>query len=94
MRDFRLRSDLERVVVDGYAFPLGVARLDAPPPLPGYLVDYVPSEGAEPDTYAFQVAISHEGLRDLIHDLFEILPGEVSPAVEIGSVDAYRSIDV
>ncbi len=61
MRDFRLRSDLERVVVDGYAFPLGVARLDAPPPLPGYLVDYVPSEGAEPDTYAFQVAIEPRG---------------------------------
>ncbi|MDA0296901.1 MAG: hypothetical protein O3A31_13115, partial [Planctomycetota bacterium] len=85
MRDFRLRSDLERVAVDGYAFPLGVERLDAPPPLQGYLVDFVASEDDEPDTFAFQVAISHEGLRDLVHDLFEMLPGEVSPAVEIGS---------
>ncbi|MCP4836091.1 MAG: hypothetical protein GY895_15155, partial [Phycisphaera sp.] len=63
MRDFKLRSDLQRVVLDGYALPLGVERLDAPPPLQGYLVDFVASEGEEPDTYAFQVATSHEGLR-------------------------------
>jgi len=94
MRDFRLRTDLERVTVDGYGFPLGVERLDAPPPLQGYLVDFVASEGEEPDTFAFQVAISHEGLRGLMHDLFEMLPGDVMPAVEIGSVDAYRSIDI
>lgn len=94
MRDFKLRSDLQRVVLDGYALPLGVERLDAPPPLQGYLVDFVASEGEEPDTYAFQVATSHEGLRPLLLDLFELLPGEVAPVVEIGSVDAYRSIDV
>ena len=44
MRDFKLRSDLQRVVLDGYALPLGVERLDAPPPLQGYLVDFVASD--------------------------------------------------
>ena len=94
MREFRLRDDLERLVIDGYALPMGVERLDAPPPTPGWVVEFVPGEEENPDTYAFQIAISHDGLRALVHELFELLPGEVVPVVEIGSVDAYRSIDV
>ena len=94
MREFRLRDDLDRLVLDGYALPLGVERLDAPPPLQGWVVEFVPGEEDAPDTYSFQIAISHERLRDLVQELFELLPGEVSPVVEIGSVDAYRSIDV
>ena len=93
MREFRLRDDLERVAVEGYALPLGVERLEAPAPRQGYVVDFVSGEDDAPDTYAFQLAISHERLRPLLHALFELLPGEVSPVVEIGSVDAYRSID-
>ena len=94
MREFRLRDDLQRLVLDGYALPLGVERLDAPPPNPGWVVEFVAGEDENPDTYAFQVAVSHERLRALVHELFEMLPGEVLPVVEIGSVDAYRSIDV
>ncbi len=94
MREFRLRDDLQRLVLDGYALPLGVERLDAPPPMPGWVVEFVPGEEENPDTYAFQIAVSHERLRALLHALFEMLPGEVIPVVEIGSVDAYRSIDV
>lgn len=93
MREFRLREDLDRVVVDGYALPLGVDRMDAPPPTEGWVVEFLQGEDEAPDTYAFQIAVSHERLRPLLRDLFGLLPGEVSPVVEIGSVDAYRSID-
>ncbi|MEE2973301.1 MAG: hypothetical protein VX672_09260 [Planctomycetota bacterium] len=94
MREFRLRQDLDRLVVEGYALPLGVERLDAPPPREGWLVEFVPGEDDAPDTYAFQATVSHERLQSLLRQLLELLPGEVSPVVEIGSVDAYRSIDV
>ena len=94
MREFLLRQDLDRLVVGGYALPLGVERLDAPPPRQGWVVEFVPGEDESPDTYAFQVAVSHERLQTILHQLLELLPGEVSPVVEIGSVDAYRSIDV
>ena len=93
MREFRLREDLDRVVVDGYALPLGVERLDAPPPREGWVVEFIPGEDEAPDAYAFQIAVSHERLQPLLRDLFGLLPGEVAPLVEIGSVDAYRSID-
>ena len=93
MREFRLREDLDRVVVDGYALPLGVERLDAPPPREGWVVEFIPGEDEAPDAYAFQIAVSHERLQPLLRDLFGLLPGEVAPLVEIGSVAAYRSIE-
>lgn len=80
-------------MVDGYALPLGVDRMDAPPPTQGWVVEFLQGEDEAPDTYAFQIAVSHDRLRPLLQDLFGLLPGEVSPVVEIGSVDAYRSID-
>ena len=93
MREFRLRDDLERLSIDGYALPLGVERLDAPPPQQGWVVEFVPGEDDAPDTYSFQITVSHERLQPLVHTLFDLLPDDVGPVVEIGSVDAYRSID-
>lgn len=94
MREFRLRDDLERLSVDGYALPLGVEWLDVPCPGEGWMVEFVPGEDEAPDTYSFQITVSHERLQSLVHALFGLLPGEVGPVVEIGSIDAYRSIDV
>lgn len=93
MREFRLRNDLNRVVVDGYALPLGVERLDAPPPRQGWVGEFIPGEDEAPDAYAFQIAVSHERLQVILGELLGLLPGEVLPVVEIGSVDAYRTID-
>jgi len=96
MRDFQLRKDLERVVIDGFALPLGFApppgRLDAP--LQGYTVSYVSGEEDEPDTYSFHVVVSHERIQSILHKAFDLLPSRVFGIVEIGSRDAYRSTDV
>ena len=62
MREFRLRDDLERLSVDGYALPLGVEWLDAPGPREGWTVEFVPGEDEAPDTYSFQITVSHERL--------------------------------
>ena len=94
MRNFRIRPDIERVKIGSFALPLGVGRLDTPAPVEGYTIKFEPGEEGEPDAYAYQVVVSHEQVRDVLHDLFSLLPAEVSPVVEIGSVDAYRSIDV
>ena len=94
MRNFRIRPDIERVKVGDFALPLGVARLDTPAPIEGFTIKFEPGEEGEPDSYAYQVVVSHDEVRAILHDLFELLPSEVSPVVEIGSVDAYRSIDV
>lgn len=94
MRDFRLRSDLKRSVVKGYALPLGIEATELEPPSQGYTIAYTPGEEDEPDTYAFHVVVSHEKLAPLIDSALALLPEEVTPIVEIGSRDAYRSVDI
>jgi hypothetical protein len=97
MREFSLRSDIQRVVIDGFALPLGFVPGDMdklPVPSPGYTLDYVVGEDDEPDTYSFYVVTSHEQLARLTERVFELLPDEVHGIVEIGSRDAYRSLDV
>ncbi len=94
MRDFRLKSDLKRSVVKGYALPLGIEAVDFDPPAEGYTLAYTPGEDDEPDTYAFHIVVSHEKLRPLIQQAFTMLPDSVTPIVEIGSRDAYRTVDV
>ena len=94
MREHKIRNDLDRAVVDGYALPLGIQPLALPAPAQGYTLTYTPGEEGDPDTYAFHVVVSHDRLRPLIRDAFSLLPDEVVPIVEVGSRDAYRSLDV
>lgn len=97
MRDFQLQTDLERVVIDGFAFALGVSPSAAGklrPPLQGYTVSYVGGQEDEPDTYSFCVVVSHERLAGLLKRAFDLLPDHVYGIVEIGSRDAYRTTDV
>jgi hypothetical protein len=94
MRDFRLRRDLKRSVIDGFELPLGIEPLKLKPPTQGYTIAFNPGEQDEPDTYTFQVVVSHGRLVPIIEKAFEMLPDEIVPIVEIGSRDAYRSLDV
>lgn len=96
MKDFALRTDLERAVIDGFALPLGIAP---PPgslqaPAQGYTIAYNAAQDEDPDTYSFHVVVSHERVRPLLLRAFELLPDHVFGIVEIGSRDAYRSTDV
>ena len=94
MKQYRIRTDLERQTVNGYALPLGLEAGGLVPPQQGYTVAYTPGEEEDPDTYVFQIVISHERLRPLLARSFEFLPDEVCAIIEIGSRDAYRSMDV
>lgn len=95
MRNYRLRTDLKRVAIDGYAFPLGMAPEAASfrPPMQGYTVSFVPGEQDEPDTYSFHAVVSHERLKPLVHRAFQLLPDDLYAIIEVGSRDAYRTID-
>ncbi len=94
MKSPRLRTDLERAVIDGFALPLGIepGRIDAPHQ--GYIIAYTPGQDDEPDTYAFHVVVSHERLAPIVRRAFELLADEVYAIVEINSRDAYRTTDV
>lgn len=94
MRDFRIRQDIQRAVVGGFAFPLGIEPGEMAPPAQGYTLQYAPGEDEEPDVYTFYVVVSLERLGPIIQEAFRLLPDEVYGIVEIGSRDAYRAVDV
>ena len=94
MRTFQLRSDLERHSVNGYRLPLGLEPVDLPAPVQGYTLEFVEGDDNAPDTYRFYAVTSFERLAPLVHDLFETLPDEVFPLVEVGSKDAFRAVDI
>jgi hypothetical protein len=95
MRQFRLRSDLARGKIGDFALPLGVEPGVLPAPTQGYTLKFNQASDEGPDTYSFDIVISHEKLAPLISDAFEaLLPDEVFAIVEVGSRDAYRSTDV
>lgn len=94
MMDFRIRNDIDRAVVDGFALPLGFERGEGAAPRQGYTVSYNNATGDDPDTYTFQIVVSHERLAPLCEKCFELLPQEIYAILEIGSRDAYRSVDV
>ncbi len=96
MKEYRFRTDVERAMVEGFALPLGFEPGNiAHAPRQGYTIAYNAGEGDDPDTYTFQITVSHERLAPLCHRCFALLPEEeVYAIVEIGSRDAYRSVDV
>lgn len=93
MREFRLSESLERIALGSYKLPLGVAATSLKEPVQGYTVRFQEGTEEEPDTYVFHAVVSHERLRPIVDAAFNLLPREVTPVVEIGSRDAYRTID-
>jgi hypothetical protein len=94
MREFKLRKDLKRSVIDGFALPLGIEPVNLKPPTQGYTVDYRDGGTEGPDHYVFHIVASHERIRGLVREAFGLLPDEVTPIVEVDSTDAYRTVDV
>ena len=95
MRSYTIRTNLTRCDAEGFALPLGVEAGALPHPAQGYTLEYTPSEdGLAEDAYSFHVVVSHELVRAVLHAAFSLLPDEVFPVIEVGSRDAYRSIDV
>ena len=94
MREFRLDPNLKRLSLGEYMLPLGVAETSLREPTQGYTVRFQEGTEEEPDTYVFHAVMSHEKLRPLVDAAFNLLPKEVTPVVEIGSRDAYRTVDI
>ncbi|MCH2145614.1 MAG: hypothetical protein MK082_10805 [Phycisphaerales bacterium] len=94
MRGYRLREDLDRHDAQGFQLPLGVEAVGLPCPTQGYTLEYNAAEVEDADSYSFHVVASHEHVRTILHAALTLLPSEVFPVVEVGSRDAYRSIDV
>ena len=94
MRSYRIRTDLPRCDAAGFLLPLGVEAAGLPRPSEGYTLEYNPTEDDLEDAYSFHVVVSHEQVRAVLHAAFSRLPEEVFPVIEVGSRDAYRSIDV
>jgi hypothetical protein len=95
MREFEVRTDLRRALLGDYALPLGIVPgRGAVAPTQGFTVSYTSGEDDEPDTYAFHVVVSHERLPVVLERAFSLLPEDIYGIIEIGSRDAYRSVDV
>ena len=82
------------MVRSGFEFPLGIESVSSGAIQEGYSVDWVEGGGDGPDTFTFFVVLSHSRLSPLLHDLFALLPEQVSGIVEMGSRDAFRSVDI
>ena len=102
----RCRADpeIERVVIDGFAFPLGTYPVpeerDQVHPRAGYTVSFEPADGDEegeweewPDRYVYDVLMPAGRVEALCRTLFALLPGRVYPILDVLGHDAYREVD-
>ena len=92
---FRIRSNVARVVApNGFQYPLGIEAGGWRPRAIGWSRELVPADERGPETHFHIVAVSHERVRPLIRELMTLMPPRVSAALELGSRDAYREVDV
>ena len=94
MRPYKLRTDLTRESIGTFKLPLGIQPLNLPAPNEGYTLEFHEGEDGDPDGWSFHVVASHDRMVGLVREAFGLLPEEVTPIVEVGSRDAYRSLDV
>lgn len=95
MDPFRIRSDLTRVVTDGYAFPLGIVPAAGLVPRQGWTMHWTTGEGDLDDCCTFHIVESLDRLAGLLDAFFLLLPEqELFGILELGSRDAYRAIDI
>ena len=94
-------TTIERTVIDGYTFPLGVRPLEDLKPRQGYTSDFEPADGGDgegdweewPDRYLFDAFLTSDRLLALCRTLFSIMPGRVYPILDILGNDAHREVD-
>ncbi|MCZ6834778.1 MAG: hypothetical protein O7G85_03295 [Planctomycetota bacterium] len=94
MKEYRLRDNLTRAVINGYAMPLGLEPGDLSTPITGYTIAFSQGEEDEPDSYSFHVVVSHEKIKPILARAIDLLPEAVSCILEVESSDAYRTLDV
>lgn len=99
-------STLERTVVEGFTFPLGVYPVEPIDPKPGYFEQFEAAEGSEPflqgmdeeweewpDRWLFDVMVTSTRLQSLFRMCLTLLPARVYPILDVLGNDDYREID-
>jgi len=93
--------DIERHVVQGFKFPLGVYPVEHMTPVAGYSSEFEPADNAEelgdweawPDQYVFDIVMPADRIEPFWHQVFAMMPGRIFPIIDYIGHDAYREID-
>lgn len=94
-------KSIDRKVIEGFKFPLGVYPIEEMKPRPGYTLLFESADGSNeegeweewPDRYVFDCVVSAERVESLCRLVFSLLPGRVYPIVDMLGHDAHREID-
>lgn len=99
----RVDQSIERVVVDGFAFPLGAYPVEGMEPKPGFTLAFESADGDDsgedseweewPDRYVFDILIAATRVESLVRSLLAMLPGRVYPILDVLGHDAFREVD-
>jgi hypothetical protein len=81
------------VAPNGFRYSHGCVPTEPCLPVEGYLSEFEPGAGDWPDTYFFDVVLSHEKIGPVMTDLFSLLPDDVTPMLDVRGDDAYREMD-
>lgn len=92
---------IERRVVDGFSFPLGVYPVEPLAPKAGYTVAFEPADGSDsegdweewPDRYVYDIVLSADRMPALFRQILMLLPPRVYPILDILGNDAFREVD-
>ena len=94
-------ENIQRVTVDGFAFPLGVYPVEPMKPRAGYATEFEPADTDDdeadweswPDRYVYDVVVPISRLGVLWDQLFALMPGRVFPILDFIGHDAFREVD-
>jgi hypothetical protein len=104
----RVDPELNRTLVDGFAFPLGVYPVEEMQPAAGYTVEFEAADSGDeaefeewPDRYVYEIVISAERLEPLCRSLFGLVTtlgtgasaGRIYPILDYLGHDQYREVD-
>lgn len=92
---------LERAMVEGFAFPLGVYPVEAMTPKPGYTIQFEPADGDDeegeweewPDRYVFDIVLPATRTPLFCHLALATMTERLYPILDVLGQDAYREID-
>ena len=99
----RVDQSIERVVVEGFAFPMGAYPVEPMQPKPGFTLAFESADGDDsgqdseweewPDRYVYDILLSATRVEALCRSLLAMLPGRVFPILDVLGHDAFREVD-
>jgi len=92
---------IERLVVEGFSYPLGVYPVEPLTPKAGYTAAFEPADGSDsegdweewPDRYVYDIVLSADRMPSLFRQILMLLPPRVYPILDILGNDAFREVD-